>query len=113
MKLSDVPDFTHPEATTFLWAIGFGVGAALLGCSIRRLALLMRPHIERRPLILTPAAGVVVAGLAVIYAEASRRRHPLLRRGESADPRTQRRDLHGWCAPTLDRLQERGLRHFA
>jgi H+/Cl- antiporter ClcA len=69
MKLSDVPAFTHPEVATFLWAIGFGVGAAVLASSLRRLALLVRPHIERRPLIMTPVAGLVVAVLAVIYAQ--------------------------------------------
>src|SRR5262249_46398097 len=69
MKLSDVPAFSHPEGVTFLWAIGFGAGVAVLGLSIRRLALLVRPHSERRPLIMTPIAGLVVAGLAAIYAQ--------------------------------------------
>jgi H+/Cl- antiporter ClcA len=69
MKLSDVPAFSHPAGATFLWAIGFGAGAAVLGLSIRRLALLVRPHIERRPLIMTPVAGFLVAALAAIYAQ--------------------------------------------
>jgi H+/Cl- antiporter ClcA len=69
MKLSDVPAFSHPEAATFLWAIAFGMGAAVLGLSLRRLALLVRPHIERRSLIMTPIAGLVVAVLAVSYAQ--------------------------------------------
>jgi H+/Cl- antiporter ClcA len=69
MTLTDVPAFSHPEGATFLWAIGFGTGAAILGLSIRRLALLVRPHIERRALIMTPAAGLVVAVLAVSYAQ--------------------------------------------
>src|SRR6516165_7924086 len=61
MKLSDAPAFTHPEGATFLWAIGCGAGAAVVGLSIRRLALLVRPHIECRSLIMTPVAGLVVA----------------------------------------------------
>jgi H+/Cl- antiporter ClcA len=69
LKLTDVPAFTHPEGASFLWAIAFGAGAAVLGISIRRLALLIRPHIERHPLILTPVAGLTVAALAVIYAQ--------------------------------------------
>jgi H+/Cl- antiporter ClcA len=69
MKLTDVPAFTHPQGATFLWAIGFGAGAAVLGLSIRRLALLVRPHIESRSLILIPVAGLAVAFLAVIYAQ--------------------------------------------
>src|SRR5262249_32071901 len=69
MKLSDVPAFSHPEGVTFLWAIGFGAAVAVLGLSIRRLALLVRPPSERRPLIMTPIAGLVVALLAAIYAQ--------------------------------------------
>jgi H+/Cl- antiporter ClcA len=69
MKLSDVPELTHPQGASFLWAIGFGSGAAVLGFSIRRLALLVRPHVDRRPLVLTPVAGLVVAILAATYAQ--------------------------------------------
>jgi H+/Cl- antiporter ClcA len=69
LKLSDVPAFTHPGGVAFLWAIGFGAGAAALGSSIRRLALWVRPHVERRPMIMTTVAGLAVAGLAVTYAE--------------------------------------------
>jgi H+/Cl- antiporter ClcA len=69
LKLSDVPGFSHPEGAAFLWAIGIGTGVAVLGLSIRRLALLVRPHVERRPLIMTPVAGLVVAVLAAIYAQ--------------------------------------------
>jgi H+/Cl- antiporter ClcA len=38
---------------------------------IRRLALLVRPYVERRSLMMTPVAGLVVAALAMIYAEVS------------------------------------------
>src|SRR5262249_6318726 len=72
MKLSDVPASSHPEGATFLWAIGFGAGAAVLGLSIRRLALRGRPQIERRSLILTPVAGLLVAAFAAIYSQGTR-----------------------------------------
>jgi hypothetical protein len=45
------------------------VAAALLGTGIRRLGLLLKPVVERRVLVLTPAVGLLVAGLAVLYAE--------------------------------------------
>jgi H+/Cl- antiporter ClcA len=92
LKLSDVPAFTHPEGATFLWALGFGAGAAVLGFWIRRLALLVRPHVERRLLILTPVAGLVVAVLAVIYAEITGQAHAdVLFSGEESLPLLVRR----------------------
>jgi H+/Cl- antiporter ClcA len=69
LKISNVPAYTHPDGPAFLWAIGFGAGAAALGLSIRRLALLVRSHVERRLLIMTPVAGLLVAVLAMIYGE--------------------------------------------
>jgi H+/Cl- antiporter ClcA len=69
MKLSDVPAYTHPEGAAFLWAVGVGAGATALGLSIRRLAFTVRRHVERRLMIMTPVAGLVVAGLAVMYVE--------------------------------------------
>ena len=69
MKLSDVPAYAHPAGAAFLWAVGFGVGAAVLGSAIRRLGLLVRPRVEGQPVIMTAVAGVVVAVLAVIYVQ--------------------------------------------
>lgn len=69
MQISHVPAFTHPTGTAFLWAIGFGVGAAALGSAIRLLGLRIRPWVDARPLLLTPVAGLVVAVLAVLFAE--------------------------------------------
>ena len=66
-----LPGFAHfdrPDAVEFGWAIAIGVGAALLGWAIRWLALAVRPHVERRILLLTPLVALIVAGLAVLYA---------------------------------------------
>ena len=52
----------------FGWALVIGVAAAVLGSAIRWLALLLRPHVERRILLATPIAGLAVAGLAIAYA---------------------------------------------
>ena len=67
LKLPDVPAYVHPEDAAFLWAVGFGVGAAVLGSAIRRIGLLVRPHVEAWPLVLTPVAGLVIAALAMLY----------------------------------------------
>jgi hypothetical protein len=45
------------------------VAAAFLGLGLRWLALLLRPHVERRLALLTPVVGLVIAGLAIAYAE--------------------------------------------
>jgi H+/Cl- antiporter ClcA len=60
--------FGQPDAAEFGWALAIGVLAALLGSGIRWLALFLRPHVERRMLLLTPVAGLAVAGLAIAFA---------------------------------------------
>jgi H+/Cl- antiporter ClcA len=69
LAIANVPGLTHPQGAEFLWAMGFGAGAAVVGSSIRRLALLVRPPVEQRPLIMTPVAGLVVAALAMVYSQ--------------------------------------------
>ncbi len=46
-----------------------GLAAAVVGLGIHRLGLLTRTPVQRRLLLLTPVAGLVVAGLAIAYAE--------------------------------------------
>ena len=43
----------------------------MLCWAIRQLALTVRPHVERRIVLLTPVVGLAVAGLAIAYAEAT------------------------------------------
>ena len=45
----------------------------MLGTAIRALALLLRPIVERRMLLLTPVVGLAVGGLAIAFAEGSDR----------------------------------------
>jgi H+/Cl- antiporter ClcA len=71
LALPDLPPFGQPHLVHFGWALAIGVAAAVLGTGIRRLALALRPHVERRLLLATPLAGMAVAGLAIVYAEAS------------------------------------------
>jgi H+/Cl- antiporter ClcA len=65
-----IPGLPHTGPLTvadFGWALVIGIAAALVGSGIRRLALLLRPHVEYRVLA-TVAAGLAVAGLAIGYA---------------------------------------------
>ena len=71
LTLPDLPQVGQPTLAEFAWALAIGLAAAVVGTAIRRLALLLRPHVERRLLLATPLVGLAVGLLAVLYAEAS------------------------------------------
>ncbi len=71
LALPNLPPVGQPDLAQFGWAAAIGLTAAVVGAGIRRLALLLRPHVERRLLLLTPLVGLVIAGLAIIYASGS------------------------------------------
>ncbi|NMH96985.1 chloride channel protein [Pseudonocardia sp. K10HN5] len=67
LAIPGLPALTSPTVAGFGWAVAFGVAAAFIGTGIHRLALVLRARVERRLLLLTPVAGLVVAGCAVLY----------------------------------------------
>ncbi|MEU6226812.1 chloride channel protein [Streptomyces sp. NPDC047042] len=69
LALNDVPKASDPTAAEFGWALVIGVSAALVGVGIRWLAVRLRTHVERRRVPATVVMGLVVAGLAIGYAE--------------------------------------------
>jgi H+/Cl- antiporter ClcA len=71
LALPGLPAFERPDIAQFGWALAIGLIAALLGTGIRWLALFLRPHVERRMLLMTPVVGLAVAGLATAYVEAT------------------------------------------
>jgi H+/Cl- antiporter ClcA len=71
LAITGLPAFDQPTGAMFLWALAFGLVAALLGWGIRRLALIVRPHVERRMVMLMPIVGVLIAGLAIGFGEAT------------------------------------------
>ncbi len=73
LAIPGLPHFAHPNGSMFLWALGLGLIAAVLGTGIRALALFLQPIVRRRMLVLTPVAGLAVAGLAIGFAEATGR----------------------------------------
>ena len=68
LALPDLPSFGHPNIGQFGWALVIGLVAAVVGTGVYRLALALRPHVERRMLLATPLVGLAVGGLAVTYA---------------------------------------------
>jgi H+/Cl- antiporter ClcA len=69
LSVPGLPHFARPDIAEFGWALVVGIAAAIVGTAIRRLALLIRPHVERRMLLLMPVLGLVIAGLAIAYHE--------------------------------------------
>ncbi len=65
--LPGLPPFDRPDIVQFGWALVIGLLAAVVGSGVHRLALLLRPHVERRIVLLTPMVGLAVAGLAMAY----------------------------------------------
>jgi H+/Cl- antiporter ClcA len=69
-----IPGLPHVGAPTlgeFSWALAIGVLAVPLGLAIRWLGLFLRPYAERRIVLITPAIGLAVAGLAIMFAAAT------------------------------------------
>jgi hypothetical protein len=71
LAIPNLPPVGHPTVAMFGWAIALGLAAAVLGRAIRSLALLVRPVVERRQLLLMPVAGVLIAGLAIGFGQAT------------------------------------------
>ncbi len=68
LAIPGLPHVGAPTAAGFLWALAIGVIAVPVGSGIRWLGLFLRPHVERRILLLTPVIGLAVAGLAIAFA---------------------------------------------
>jgi H+/Cl- antiporter ClcA len=73
LAIPNIPPFKEIVGAELLWAVGIGLASGLLGVSIRWMALFLQPIIERRKVLLTPLAGLAIAGFAIAFAEASGR----------------------------------------
>jgi H+/Cl- antiporter ClcA len=71
LSLPGLPPFDRPTLAMFGWAIAFGLTAPLLGRAIQLLALAIRPHVERRMVLLMPVLGVLIGGLTILFTEAT------------------------------------------
>jgi H+/Cl- antiporter ClcA len=71
LAIPGLPAFDRPTGVMFLWAIAFGLVAPFFGRGIQVLARAVRAHVERRMLLLMPVLGLMIAGLAVGFGEAT------------------------------------------
>ena len=71
LAIPGVPEFGSPTVAMFGWSIAFGLVAPFLGRGIQSLALLIRPHVDPRRILLMPVLGLVIGGLAFGFAEAT------------------------------------------
>ncbi|MBV9095974.1 MAG: chloride channel protein, partial [Streptosporangiaceae bacterium] len=87
LAIPGLPHFGSPDIAEFGWALVIGVAAALIGSAIHRLGVVLHRYADRRVLISTPLAGLVVAALAIAYAEGSgKASSEVLFSGQSALP---------------------------
>jgi H+/Cl- antiporter ClcA len=68
LAIPNLPHVGSPTLAEFGWAIVIGLLATLFGTAIRRLGLLIRPHVEPRMVLVTPVVGLAIAGLAIAFA---------------------------------------------
>jgi H+/Cl- antiporter ClcA len=69
LAIPGLPHVGGPTIGEFGWALAIGVLAVPFGLAIRWLGLFLRPHVERRMILITPLVGLAVAGLAIAFAE--------------------------------------------
>jgi H+/Cl- antiporter ClcA len=67
LAIPHLPHFPTPDIAEFGWAFVIGLAAVILGGGIRWFALFARSHVEGRRVLLTPVAGLAVAGLAILF----------------------------------------------
>jgi H+/Cl- antiporter ClcA len=87
LVIPQLPAIGRPNGAEFLWAIGIGLAAVVVGTVIRRLGLALRSLVERRLIAFTPVIGLTVAGLAILYYEVTgKATSDVLFSGQSALP---------------------------
>jgi len=62
-----LPLFTRPTWTEIGWTIAIGIGAAILTMPIRRLGLAVAGFAPKKPFVILPAIGLMVAVIAVVF----------------------------------------------
>lgn len=64
-----LPAFARPDFVDFLWTVPLGAAIAVVAFVVFRLARATEPVVAPRPFVALPVAGVVVAGLAILFFE--------------------------------------------
>jgi H+/Cl- antiporter ClcA len=65
----DLPSFARPDVTDFAWTIPLAVAIAIVVFLVLRFARAAHGLVMRRPFVLLPAAALIIAGLAISFAE--------------------------------------------
>ena len=71
LTIPNLPPFDHLTVAIFGWAIAFGLVAPFLGRGITLLAVAIRSRVEGRSVWLVAVLGLVIAGLAIGFGEAT------------------------------------------
>ena len=66
LAIPHIPAAHTPTGGEFLWAVGIGLAAAVVGTAIRRIGLQLQPIVGRRKALI-PVLGLAVGGLAAIF----------------------------------------------
>jgi H+/Cl- antiporter ClcA len=69
LSLPDLPPAAAITIGQIGWAVVIGAVGTVLGTGIRRLALLLAPVARLHVMLVTPMMGVVIAALAILYAQ--------------------------------------------
>jgi len=69
LAIPGLPHFGQPTVGEFGWALVIGLAAALVGSGIRWLGKRLQPYSQPRPPAGALVAGLIVAGLAIAFAE--------------------------------------------
>ena len=71
LTIPGLPPFDHLTGADFGYAVAFGLVAPFLGRGITLLALAVRSRVEPRMVLLMPVLGLLIAGLAIGFGEAT------------------------------------------
>jgi H+/Cl- antiporter ClcA len=69
LAIPGLPHIGAPTGAEFGWALVIGVAATFVGSGIRWLGRAVKPYSHRLPPLTALVAGLIVAGLAIAYAE--------------------------------------------
>jgi H+/Cl- antiporter ClcA len=69
LAIQGLPAFGSPNIAEFGWAIVIGLAAAVAGLAVQWFGRLVKTRADRRIVLVAPLAGLVVAGLAIAFAE--------------------------------------------
>jgi len=101
LTVSSIPHVGAPNGVEFLWAIAIGMGGAVVATVIFKLSTMLRPLVERSRVLVTPVAGLAVAGLAIAFAAGTgRSSSEVLFSGQSALPSLVQQAA-GWTVGAL------------